>query len=150
MHATQGLVVPSVIFKNYTSNRIFCPTIPVMNENQPNNTKEIRPRKPRGRPEGSKRKRVKPSIGPYEEPTPRVDPILRVAYDLLNQLKSLMENMFDRQNSRGYIDEQVFTTSLAIIGWLNQQVTLRYALEVQNYRGVRQTIYLDDNCDMRD
>ncbi|WPT16600.1 hypothetical protein PSENEW3_00004608 [Picochlorum sp. SENEW3] len=106
-----------------------------MNENQTNNTKENRPRKPHGRPEGSKRKRVKPSIGPYEEPTPRVDPILQTAYNLLNQLKGLMKNMFGRGDSSGYIDEQVFTTSLAIIGWLNQQVTLRYALEVQNYRG---------------
>ncbi|KAI8103107.1 hypothetical protein M9434_005892 [Picochlorum sp. BPE23] len=106
-----------------------------MNENQPNNTKENRPRKPHGRSEGSKRKRVKPSIGPYEESTPRVDPILQTAYNLLNQLKGLMKNMFGRENSSGYIDEQVFTTSLAIIGWLNQQVTLRYALEVQNYRG---------------
>lgn len=116
-----------------------------MNENQTNNTKENRPRKPHGRSEGSKRKRVKPSIGPYEEPTPRVDPILQTAYSLLNQLKGLMKNMFGRGNSSGYIDEQVFTTSLAIIGWLNQQVTLRYALEVQNYRGVRQKMYSNGN-----
>ncbi len=108
-----------------------------MNENQTNNTKEIHPKKSRERSEGSKRKRVKPSNGPCEEATLRIDPILKVGYDLLNQLKGFMGEMIAKDKARDCIEEQVFTSSLAIIGWLNQQVTLRYALAVQNYRGVR-------------
>lgn len=108
-----------------------------MNENQTNNTKDVRPRKSHGKTERSlKRKRVKPSRDAIAG-VDRMGPILRVGYDLLDQLKVLMRKMLLRENPNEHTEEQVFTTSLAIIGWLNQQVTLRYALEVQNYRGVR-------------
>lgn len=66
-----------------------------------------------------------------------MDPIVRVRYDLLDQLKVLLNKILAGNNVDEHTEEQVFTTSLAIIEWLNQQVTLRYALEVQNYRGVR-------------